>query len=356
MPRETAAPSRLLYSDDCLNVLNDELALPTGSVDLIYLDPPFNSKSIYNLPFVGNDRDARPVEAFNDTWTWGAKEDVLLRDLSTGPQSRVVADIVSLAQRLDSQSGGVAAYLLNMAVRLLAMRRVLSPTGFIYLHCDDAASHFLKLLMDAIFGQRNFRNEIIWKRTSAHNDARQGRKQYGRIHDVLLFYTKGDSWTRQQAYTEYDRDYVEKFYKHVEPGTGRRYRLDNLTGPYGAAKGNPYYEVMGVARHWRYSQERMQELIDAGRVVQKNPGNVPAYKRYLDEMPGVPLQDAWLDIGPIPSQAKERAWLPDTKAAGPAGADHRGQLPPRWSGVGPVLRLRHGGIRRRDIGPELDRN
>ena len=99
-------PDRILYSDDCLNVLNDELALPTGSVDLIYLDPPFNSKSIYNLPFAGMDRDTRPVEAFNDTWAWGAKEDGFLADLAAGPQSRLLADIVSLAQRVDAQKSG----------------------------------------------------------------------------------------------------------------------------------------------------------------------------------------------------------------------------------------------------------
>ena len=175
-----------------------------------------------------------------------------------------------------------------MAVRLLAMRRVLSPTGSIYLHCDDTASHYLKLVMDAIFGQQNFRTEVIWKRTSAHNDTKQGRKQPGRIHDVLLFYTKGESWTWHPVYTDYDKGYVDRFYKHVEPQTGRRYRLGDLTGPYGAAKGNPYYEVMGVSRHWRYSQKHMEALIDEGRVVQTRPGAVPAYKRYLDEMPGVP--------------------------------------------------------------------
>ena len=200
-----------------------------------------------------------------------------------------------------------------MAARLVAMRRVLSPTGSIYLHCDDTASHYLKLVMDAIFGQQNFRTEIIWKRTSAHSDTRQGRKQHGRIHDVLFFYTKGEEWHWQPVYTSYDRDYVEKFYKHVEPETGRQYRLDNLTGPYGASKGNPYYEVMGVSRHWRYSQERMQQLIEAGRVIQRKPGAVPAYKRYLDEMPGVPLQDIWTDIGPIAAQARERLGYPTQK-------------------------------------------
>ena len=297
--------NRILYSYDCLDVLNDGAALPSESVDLIYLDPPFNSKSIYNLPFAGRDKDARPVEAFTDTWTWGTKEDDLLRELSGGPESRYLAGIVSLAQHIDASKArgrqprsSMAAYLINMAVRLLAMRRVLSPTGSIYLHCDDTASHYLKLVMDAIFGAENYRAEIVWKRTFAHSDTKQGRKQHGRIHDVLLFYTKSDSWTWEPLYTGHDKEYVEKFYKHIEPGTERRYQLTSLTGPYGAAKGNPYYEVMGVSRYWRYSRERMQALIDAGRVVQVRPGAVPRYKRYLDEMPGVPLQDVWTDIPP----------------------------------------------------------
>lgn len=195
----------------------------------------------------------------------------------------------------------------------MAMRRVLSPTGSIYLHCDDTASHYLKLVMDSIFGQRNYRTEIIWKRTSAHSDTKQGRKQHGRIHDVLLFYTKGEDWQWEPVYMPYDKEYVDKFYKYTEEGTGRRYRLGDLTGPYGAAKGNPHYEILGVTRYWRYSRENMQALIDAGRVVQAKPGAVPAYKRYLDEMPGVPLQDVWTDIGPIPARASERLGYPTQK-------------------------------------------
>ena len=169
------------------------------------------------------------------------------------------------------------------------------------------------MLMDAIFGQQNYRSEIVWKRTYAHSDTKQGRKQPGRIHDTLLLYTKSNNWTWNPVYVKHDREYVDRFYKHVEPRTGRRYTLDNLTGPYGAAKGNPYYEVMGVTRYWRYSQERMQQLIDEGRIVQVKPGAVPRYKRYLDEMPGVPLQDVWTDIGPISSQARERLGYPTQK-------------------------------------------
>ena len=207
----------------------------------------------------------------------------------------------------------MVAYLTMMAQRLAELRRVLKPTGSIYLHCDPTASHYLKLLMDAVFGIENFRTEIAWKRTSAHSDTKQGRQQHGRVHDILLFYSKSDDRTWNPIYTPYDSDYVERSYRHVEPDTGRRYRLDNISGPGGAAKGNPQYEVMGVTRHWRYSRERMQELIDDGRIVQTRPGAVPSYKRYLDEMPGVALQDFWADISPVASRAKERLGYPTQK-------------------------------------------
>jgi hypothetical protein len=130
---------------------------------------------------------------------------------------------------------------------------------------------------------------------------------------VILFYTKGEEWTWNPVYTPYDQEYVQSNYKHIEPATGRRYQLDNITGPGGAAKGNPSYEVMGVTRYWRYSKQKMDELIQQGRIVQTKPGAVPCYKRYLDEMLGVPLQDVWTDIGPISSQAAERLGYPTQK-------------------------------------------
>ncbi len=184
---------RTLYSDDCLNVLNDELALPTGSVDLIYLDPPFNSKNHYNLPFKGKDKNTRPVEAFNDTWTWGDKEETLLEQLDSGPSTRRLADIVRLAQAIEGGGGhrlSLAAYLLNMAVRLIPMRRVLAETGAIYLHCDPTASHYLKLIMDAVFGTQNFRNEIVW----GYRTGGVSKKYWARKHDVLLFYVKSGAY------------------------------------------------------------------------------------------------------------------------------------------------------------------
>ena len=208
---------------------------------------------------------------------------------------------------------GMQSYLCMMAVRLLEMRRVLKDTGSIYLHCDSTASHYLKLLMDSIYGERNFRSEIIWKRTTAHNDGAQGRRQHGRVHDIIVFYSNSDEWTWNSIFINYDRDYVDRFYRHVDAETGRRYTLDKLTAPGGASKGNPQYEVMGVTRYWAYSRENMQALIDAGRVVQTKPGTVPRYKRYLDEMSGVPLQDLWVDIGPLASRSKERIGYPTQK-------------------------------------------
>ncbi len=293
---------KTIWTGDNLDILR---GMNSESVDLIYLDPPFNSNRDYAAPVGSRAAGA----AFKDTWT--------LSDLDTAYMGLIADEHPAMYKALETagltHGKSMQSYLCMMAVRLLEMRRVLKTTGSIYLHCDPTASHYLKTLMDAIFGAGNFRSEITWKRTSAHSDGRQGRRQHGRIHDVLLYYTKSDQWTWNPIYTDYDQDYAEKFYRYVEPETNRRYTLGDLTGPGGAAKGNPMYEVMGVTRYWRYSEERMQELIDAGRVVQRTPGSVPRYKRYLDEMPGVPLQDQWTDINPVQSQSRERIGYPTQK-------------------------------------------
>ena len=182
-------------------------------------------------------------------------------------------------------------------------------------NCDPTASHYLKLVLDTVFVTQggDFRNEIIWKRTSAHNDAAQGRKKLGNIHDVVLFYSKGANPTWNPLYTNYDETYVANFYRHVDADTGRRYRLSDMTGPGGASKGNPEYEVMGVTRFWRFSKEKMEKMISEGRVIQTKPGTVPQQKRYLDEMPGVVLQDVWTDVAPLSAQAAERLGYPTQK-------------------------------------------
>lgn len=300
----------ILYYGDNLDILKryikDEI------IDLVYLDPPFNSQATYNVLFAEHNgtQAAAQIKAFEDTWKWDQQSARAFQEVveAGGRVSQVMQAFRQLIGDND-----MLAYLSMMAPRLVELRRVLKQTGSIYLHCDPTASHYLKVLMDAIFGPTNFRTEIIWKRSSAHSDTKQGRKQHGRVHDVILFYIKSDGWIWNPQYTPYDQQYIDAFYKYTEPDTGRRYRLGDLTGPGGAAKGNPKYEVMGVTRYWRYSKDKMEELIRQGRIVQTKPGAVPAYKRYLDEMPGVPLQDIWTDIGPIGAQAAERLGYPTQK-------------------------------------------
>ena len=306
-------PNALFYGDN-LAVLRERVA--DESVDLVYLDPPFNSNASYNVLFREKTGEESPaqIQAFMDSWEWTTETEYTYEYEIIGNPSvpASVKDMIGAYRQFIGRND-MMAYLVMMTPRLVELRRVLKPTGSIYLHCDPTASHYLKLLMDSVFGVRHFRTEITWKRTSAQSDTRQGRQQHGRVHDTLLFYTKTSNWNWNPVYTPYDEDYINDFYRHIEPDTGRRFTLDNITGPGGAAKGNPSYEVMGITRYWRYSQERMQELMDEGRIVQTSPGAVPRYKRYLDEMPGVPLQDVWTDIGPIGSRARERLGYPTQK-------------------------------------------
>lgn len=282
-----------LYFGDNLHVLRKYIRDET--VDLIYLDPPFNSNAEYNLLFKAPSASGHraQIQAFDDTWTWGEEAEQAFDDIIARGSA-----CSALLQTFRSALGAndLTAYLVMMTVRLVELHRVLKATGSLYLHCDPSASHYLKCVLDAIFGQSAFRTEISWRRQSAHNDAKQGRRQYGNVRDVLLFYTKSSAWHWETQYTPYDEKYVKDFYKHREEGSDRLYRLSDLTGPGGAGNGNPYYEVLGVKRHWRFTKEKMSALIAEGRVVQTRPGAVPAQKRYLDEMPGVALQNDWTDI------------------------------------------------------------
>lgn len=301
--------NKLHYGDN-LTVLRG--CFSDETVDLIYLDPPFNSRATYNVLFKSpaGEKSHAQVEAFEDTWHWGDEAELAFDDVMTGANSDA-AEMLR-AMRAFLKESDVMAYLSMMAVRLIELHRVLKPTGSIYLHCDATASHYLKILMDAIFGAVCFRNEITWKRSHAHSDAKQGARHYGRITDTLLFYSKGPEprWTPQ--YLPYDQSYVNRDYRRKDPD-GRRYRIDNLQGPGGAEKGNPRYEVMGVTRYWRYTREKMDDLIRQGRVIQTRPGAVPQYKRYLDEMPGVPLQSLWDDLPPINNRSTEMMGYPTQK-------------------------------------------
>ncbi len=276
--------------------------------------PPFNSSATYNVLFKekSGEESAAQITAFEDTWQWGQESEAVYREIvASGP--RKLADLMQALLAFLGRND-MMAYLVMMAVRLVELHRVLKQTGSIYLHCDPTASHYLKMVLDAVFGPDKFKTEIVWKRSSAHSDAKQGRRQHGRIHDVIFFYTKSfDEYTWNQVYTPYDQDYVEQFYRYVEPETGRRYTTGALTGPGGAAKGNPKYEVLGVTRYWRFTKGKMAQMLAEGRIIQSSPGAVPRYKRYLDEMPGVPIQDMWTDVGPIGAQAQERLGYPTQK-------------------------------------------
>lgn len=300
-----------LYYGDNLDVLRQHIA--DESVDLVYLDPPFNSNATYNVLFAEQDgtRAAAQIEAFGDTWRW---DQAAVYDYETTVEKGGRVAQALIAMRTFLGDSNMLAYLSMMAPRLVELRRALRPTGSLYLHCDPTASHYLKLLLDGVFGPANFRAEIIWKRTTAHSDTKQGRKLPGRIHDVILFYSKGDDWTWHPIFTAYESSYLKSHYSSVEPETGRRYQLDNLT----AAKpgGDTSYEWKGAkpypGRYWAYSKEKMAQFEKEGRLVYGKTG-MPRLKRYLDEMPGVSLQDVWTDIDPINSKAAERLGYPTQK-------------------------------------------
>jgi adenine specific DNA methylase Mod len=299
-----------LYYGDNLQILRDHIK--DESVDLIYLDPPFNSNSNYNVLFrsPAGEKSHAQIEAFEDTWHWTGEAEQAFDDVMRSGNTDA-AELLR-AMRAFLKENDMMAYLAMMAVRLLELYRVLKSTGSLYLHCDPTASHYLKVLLDAIFGAECFQNEIIWKRSHAHSDGRQGAKHFGRVSDTILFYVKSEGSPFTVQFTPYDQSYVERDYRRLD-ADGRRYRLDNIQGPGGAAKGNPFYEVMGVSRHWRYSKEKMEDLIRQGRIIQTSPGTVPQYKRYLDEMPGVPLQNIWTDMPGINNRSDELLGYPTQK-------------------------------------------
>ncbi len=300
-----------LYYGDNLEVLR---SFPDACVDLIYLDPPFNSNAGYNVLFKsasGAGADAS-IEAFDDTWTWGEASKNALLDIAAGTNRPL--QVMMEAMRTGIGENPLMAYLAMMAVRLVELHRVLKDTGSLYLHCDPTASHYLKLVLDAVFGAENYVNEISWRRTTAKADYQQGAKHFPRVRDIIFRYARDSraGFVFNQQFADYDQAYIDAKYASKDEN-GRRFMLDNLTGPGGASKGNAFYEVMGVERYWRYSKANMERLIAEGRIVQPSPGAVPRYKRYLDEMPGVPLGDDWDDIRPLNSQAQERLGYPTQK-------------------------------------------
>lgn len=262
----------VLYCDDNLERL---AAMPSGSVDLVYLDPPFFSNRVYEVIW----GDEAEVRSFEDRW-----------------------------------EGGIQHYIDWMHKRVIELQRVLKPTGTMYLHCDPHASHYLKVMLDAVFGMANFRNDIIWQRSLGKSLM---TKRLPTNHDTILSYQTGadPTWNADEVFLPYDEDALDEKtsgkYRYRDPD-GRLFRLDSLINP-NHDRPNLTYEFLGVSRVWRWTRERMQAAYDAGLVVQSRAGRVPQLKRYLDEQRGRPIGDVWTDVLPINSRAAERIGYPTQK-------------------------------------------
>lgn len=309
--------NKLWYGDN-LTIMQEHLG--KHSVDLIYLDPPFNSKQNYNLLYKTMTGKPVPeqVEAFCDTWEMDAQKEAIARTMPVLMREAGVEDYYVDFWRLWMQAlrqtqPHLLAYLIFMVQRLLHMKSILRPTGSIYLHCDPTASHYIKVMMDGIFGHENFQNEIIWKRTSAHSSA----KRYGPVHDVILFYSAGSKFTWNPTFGSYDPQYVDAFYTHRDDD-GRVWRRSDLTGA-GVRNGETGLEWRGIdvtakGRHWAYVPSTLETMDADGKIHwPKKVGGMPMLKRYLDEQKGVPLQDVWTDIKPIHNMAADRLGYPTQK-------------------------------------------
>lgn len=304
-----------LYYGDNLHVLRDHVA--SESVDLIYLDPPFNSNANYNILFkspAGQNSDAQ-IEAFEDTWHWNDSAEAAFDEVARSGNTKAF-DLLNAMRRFLGEND-MMAYLAMMAVRLLELHRVLKPTGSLYLHCDPTASHYLKLLLDGVFGADRFRNEITWKRTTTHSDS----KTWSRVSDIIFFYTKGKEFAWNTPREPHSAEYIASKYNN-DDGDGRGpYHLDNMTSP--NPRPNMMYEWNGFPfppMGWRYQRATMQRLHDEGRIWyptaksgELDPGRRPRLKRYLNEMDGGVMGAIWTDIPPINSQAQERLGYPTQK-------------------------------------------
>lgn len=303
----TIARNTLFYGDN-LNILRDYIS--DESVDLIYLDPPFNSNRTYNVLFhdeSGFDSQAQ-ITAFDDAWHWGDQAEDSYFHLVNNSSPEVASMIGALRQFIGTNQ--MMAYLVMMSTRLIELHRVLKPTGSLYLHCDPTASHYLKILLDTIFGIENYQNEITWKRTSTHSDA----KRFAKISDSILFYSKTSSFIWNSIWSDHSKEYIDSHYSSIEVETGRRYQLGDLTKPKGSV--GYYYVLLGCnppPNGWRMPEKRAEQWMAESRIVIPPTGKTPRYKRYLDELKGTLIGNVWTDIPPINSQAKDSLNYPTQK-------------------------------------------
>ena len=297
-------PNSLYYGDN-LEVLRNRDDFHNDSIDLIYLDPPFNSKRDYNVIYktpAGHDSDSQ-ITAFEDSWHWGEQAEREYHEL-VRQSNTDLSELIQALRRFLKETD-MMAYLVMMANRLLELHRVLKPTGSLYLHCDPTASHYLKIVLDGVFGKENFRNDITWKRTTAHNDARR----FGANTDTILFYSKTDDYQFHSVFQAYNDEYKARF-RNSDPD-GRKWADDNLTAK-GLTGGGYVYEYKGFKSLWRCPFDTMEKLDKEGRLHFTRSGGI-RLKRYLDDLPGISCQALWDDISPVNSQAQERLGYPTQK-------------------------------------------
>ena len=268
--------NRLLWGDNKL-ILAALRAEFSGRVNLIYIDPPFDVGADFTLNIELGDGEGEIH-----------KEQSLLE---------------AVAYR-DMWGKGTDSYLHMMYERLTLLKDLLAEDGSIYVHCDWRINAYIRLIMDDIFGRDNFVNQITWKRTFAHGDSGQGAKHLGRITDTIFLFKKSENFILNSIYVPYEPSYIDKVFTYQDPD-GRKWQSVSLTAPGGAAKGNPFFEFLGVSRYWQYTRENLNKLLQEGKIYQSKPDSVPRKKMYLDESKGVPLQDVWNDIAPVQGQAIE---------------------------------------------------
>ena len=301
-----------LFFGDNLYILREQVA--TESVDLIYLDPPFNSAANYNVLFQEKtgEQSAAQITAFEDTWKWTQEAESAYHETVTSAPERVVKIMEALRGFLGTSD--MMAYLTMMTPRLLELHRVLKETGSIYLHCDPTASHYLKIVMDAVFDPENFRNEIIWKRKAGRGETNIAAIRFGVSTDTILFYARSKAALMNRQYRESNQNYIETKFTHFD-SDGRRYRLDNITSP--SYRPNLVYEYKGhqpPPKGWAVSRERMEQMDREGRLyLPEDKTKRIQRKRYLDELEGETVDSLWDDISPINSQARERLGYPTQK-------------------------------------------
>ena len=304
----------LLYYGDCLTVMR---SMPPASVDLIYLDPPFNSSRAYGAvhPDAAGRRLPDRVQAFSDLWALTDDREREIADLpvlvhEAGVPSEVAGFWVGWMELLRKTDPPLLAYLSYMVVRVAWMRVLLRRTGSLYLHCDPSAAHYLKVLLDGVFGHARFRNEVVWRRYGSHNDS----GCFGRVHDTLLVYSRSDKSTWNGQWTPLDPVYVQRAYRHVDERG--RYRTAPLHA--GGLSGGGYeYEFRGFKRVWRYPEHRMRQLAENDLIRQaKNGTGVPERKVYLADSRGAPVSDWWDDVKALTGAHQERMGYATQKPLG----------------------------------------